>query len=336
MNGQRGNVFAAPLTPGRLWYKITGDFAETARKEREAMAMKDGHRVRGVIFTLLGGTCWGFSGTCGQYLFTQKGIQSDWLTMTRMVIAGGVLILFLLFKREKGMKEIWKDKTDVLQLLAFALGGLLFSQYTYLTAIFHSNAGTATVLQYLYPVLLMLLVCLVSRRLPGKREAICVVLAISGTFLIATHGNLHSLSISGEGLFWGLLSAVAGVSYSLLPTKIIAKRGSLLVTGYAMLIGGVFWGVISGVFAVPVNYDLGTVLAVLAISVIGTAVAYTLYLQGIQEIGPVKASMLASVEPVSASVCSFLWLKTPFTGIDLVGFALIIATVFLLSRRSRI
>ena len=61
--------------------------------------------------------------------------------------------------------------------------------------------------------------------------------------------------------------------------------------------------------------------------------AYSLYLKGISEIGPVKASMLASVEPVAATLFSFLWMGTHFEFIDVAGFVLILATVFLLSKK---
>lgn len=91
----------------------------------------------------------------------------------------------------------------------------------------------------------------------------------------------------------------------------------------------------SGQWKTKVVFDTGTVLGVLAISIIGTAIAYTLYLQGIQEIGAVKASMLASIEPVAATLFSFVWLKTPFTSIDIIGFAFIMTTVFLLSKKPK-
>ena len=80
---------------------------------------------------------------------------------------------------------------------------------------------------------------------------------------------------------------------------------------------------------------MGTVFGVLAISIIGTAIAFSLYLQGIQEIGAVKASMLASIEPVAATLFSFVWLKTPFSSIDIIGFVFIMTTVFLLSKKPR-
>ena len=66
---------------------------------------------------------------------------------------------------------------------------------------------------------------------------------------------------------------------------------------------------------------------------IGTALAFTLYLQGVSDIGSVKASMIACVEPVSATIISALWLKTKFTGIDIVGLIAILTAVLLLSKK---
>ena len=66
---------------------------------------------------------------------------------------------------------------------------------------------------------------------------------------------------------------------------------------------------------------------------IGTALAFTLYLQGVSDIGSVKASMIACVEPVSATTISALWLKTKFTGIDIVGLIAILTAVLLLSKK---
>ena len=64
----------------------------------------------------------------------------------------------------------------------------------------------------------------------------------------------------------------------------------------------------------------------------GTLMAHPLYLQGVNDIGPVKASMLASVEPVAATVLSGGWLKSDFVFMDFIGFVCIIATVFLLAK----
>jgi drug/metabolite transporter (DMT)-like permease len=220
-------------------------------------------------------------------------------------------------------------------MVIFALLGLAFSQYTYLASIDHSNAGTATVLQYLGPVLIMGLVCLKNLRLPTWKEAVAVVLAVGGTFLLATHGNPKTMVLSRQGLMWGLLSAVSLALYTLLPAKIIPKWGSMLVTGWAMLLGGIAMALVSKVWTIPVSLDLYGWLAVSGMVVMGTLLAYTMYLQGVADIGGVRASMLASVEPVSATLFSVFWLGTQFMWIDLAGFVCIMATVFLLAKKEK-
>ena len=50
---------------------------------------------KGFLLTALGASCWGFSGTCGQYLFMHAHISSSYLTTMRMLIAGGVLMIII-------------------------------------------------------------------------------------------------------------------------------------------------------------------------------------------------------------------------------------------------
>lgn len=289
--------------------------------------------TRGIVCTLLGGTLWGFSGACSDYLFTNYAMDSSWLTVVRMLGAGIALMALNLTGKRTQSFAIWKNKMDALQLVIFALLGLAFSQYAYLTSIDHSNAGTATVLQYLGPVLIMVLVCVKKRRLPDRKEGIAIFLAVGGTYLLATHGNPKTMVLSRLGLIWGLLSAVSLALYTLLPAKIIPRWGSMIVTGWAMLMGGVAMALISRVWTISVQLDVFGWLAVGGVVIAGTLLAYTLYLQGVADVGAVRASMLASVEPVSATVISALWLGTQFQWIDLIGFAAIMETVFLLAKK---
>ncbi len=46
----------------------------------------DKRQTAGTIMALVGGTCWGFSGCCGQYLFEQKGIEAPWLVAVRLFL----------------------------------------------------------------------------------------------------------------------------------------------------------------------------------------------------------------------------------------------------------
>ena len=291
--------------------------------------------LRGILCTLTGGIFWGFSGACGQYLFTRYNLDTSWLTATRMLSAGVMLTVFSLIRSKGKATAVWKNGRDALQMVIFAILGLMFCQYTYLTAISHSNAGTATVLQYIGPVMIMAMVCAASRRKPTRREGFAIVLAVAGTYLLATHGNPRSMVLSGPALFWGLMSAFALALYTLIPEKLIERWGSIVVTGWGMLVGGVVLGCIVQVWNVPAALDGRGWLAVAGMVILGTVLAYTLYMQGVADIGPVRTSMLASVEPVAAMLFSVFWHGASFVWIDLIGFVCIMTTVFLLAKKEQ-
>lgn len=296
--------------------------------------MKDKH-TRGILCVLCGGFLWGFSGTCSQYLFMKYDFPADWLAAARMLCSGIILILFMVFKDRKQLTKIFLNKRDSLILLVFSCAGLLMCQLSYLKTISYSNSGTATVLEYLFPIMVIFFVCVTTPRKPKLREMIAIFLAILGVFLISTHGDPTSLVISKNALIWGLTAAVTTFIYSASPEGIIKKYGSIPVTGLGMLIGGtVLFIIIRGWQSNPIS-DFTSLIMCVIVCIVGTAVAFTLYLRGVGDIGPVKASMVASVEPVAATVISALWLRTKFYLVDIVGFALILAIIFITASKQK-
>jgi len=73
------------------------------------------------------------------------------------------------------------------------------------------------------------------------------------------------------------------------------------------------------------------VFAFAGIIIIGTVFAYTAFLKGASMIGPVKSSLLASIEPISAVFFAFLIMKEQFYAIDFVGMAMILLAVTIIS-----
>ena len=281
---------------------------------------------------MLGGVCWGFSGTCGQYLFSRFGVSTLWLTCLRLLAGGIIMLVLAAVRHRRELREIWRCPGDAAMLVAYGLFGLMMCQYAYMTSISYSNAGTTTVLQTLSLVIIMLLTCLRLRRRPNRVETIALLLALFGTFLLATGGDPAHMVLSPQGLFWGLATAVAATVYTLLPRRLLSRWNREVVNGWAMLIGGVVLNLGARSWTFQVDLPLRGWLAVCAIVVFGTVLSFTLFMQGIRDVGPVKSSMLASTEPVSATVFSAVWLGTAFSTVDLLGFAAIIATIFLLAQ----
>ncbi|COA24926.1 membrane protein [Streptococcus pneumoniae] len=219
----------------------------------------------------------------------------------------------------------------MLSLLIFALIGLFLNQFAYLSAIQETNAGTATVLQYVCPVGILIYSCIKDRVAPTLGEIVSIIFAIGGTFLIATHGQLDQLSMTPAGLFWGLFSALTYALYIILPIALIKKWGSSLVIGVGMVIAGLVALPFTGVLQADIPTSLDFLLAFAGIILIGTVFAYTAFLKGASLIGPVKSSLLASIEPISAVFFAFLIMNEQFYPIDFLGMAMILFAVTLIS-----
>lgn len=281
--------------------------------------------LRGVVCALAGGALWGFSGTAVSYLFRSSGIDPMWVMSVRMVLAG---ILFLLFSVARGDRrpfELLRDKSAVRDLLLFAGAGLFLNQFSYLMAIQATNSATATVLQSLQLLPVAAVACVIGRRAPKRREVIGMVLALAGTFLITTGGDPSQMALPPAGLAFGLLAALGGAGLAVFPGKILSTYGVSAVNGWAMLLVGLIaapfvpdWG------QAVASFDISCWVVFGALVVLGTWCSYLFYMQGVHEIGSLKTAMLSTVEPISATVLSALWIGVVFSPTDLLGFAMII------------
>ncbi|HGD4236373.1 TPA: DMT family transporter, partial [Streptococcus agalactiae] len=278
---------------------------------------------------------WGISGISGQYLMSH-GVHVNLLTSLRLLITGIFLLSLARSKQKEHLVAAWKQPKFLMQVLLFSIFGLVLNQYAFLRAIHLTNAGTATVLQYMAPILILSIVCILNRQRPTSFEIIAIAMAILGTYMIATHGKLGSLAITPKGLMWGLGSAITYSIYILLPVKLIHEWGSTIVIGSGMFIGGILFSLVTKAWQYPLQINVMSILAYIGIIGIGTIFAYTFFLKGVSIVGAVKGSLLASVEPVSSVFLTVLVLGEIFYPIDLLGMLFIFLAVTLISYKDLI
>ncbi len=289
-------------------------------------------RTKGIILATGGCILWGASGIGGQYLLVDRSISSEWLTFWRLLCAGILLLGSLLLKGES-IWEIWKDKRSALMIIIFGILGMLFTQYGYFTAIKYSNAPTATVLEYVNPLLIILWTCFSEKRWPQKVEIGCVALAFLGTVLIATKGDFTTLAVSPEALFWGLVAAVACALYTIEPVSIIKKYGSSMVVGWGMLVAAVAMAPWMHYFPFTGTIDAAVLGAFAFVVIFGTIFSFILYLGSTKYITPAEVSIIAAIEPLSSIIFAFVLFGLIFGLVEWIGIALIIGAVGAVARK---
>ena len=288
--------------------------------------------TRGYAAIVFAAMIWGINGTLVQFVISQRNLNIEWLLTLRLLIPGIILLAIATAKRDgNSIWLIWQNRKDAIALFAFTIG-LAAVQYTFLAAIRASNAATATILQFAAPAVVAAYYLISGRKTAAGRDILVIVLAMAGTFLIATHGNINTIVISPAALAWGLVSAAALAFYSIQPVRILNKYKTNAVVGWGMLLGGIAFCFIHAPWQVSGVWDIYTVLMVAFIIIPGGLLAFSLYLRGVKLIGGYVAMLLTSFEPLTATVISILWLHISFGLPEVIGGLLIVSTIFLLPK----
>lgn len=298
------------------------------------------NKATGIVDTLVGASLWGFSGACAQLLYRNPAITPEFVTMVRALVTFLILGCAALLLFRKRFFGLLQDKASRGRLLLYGIG-LFGSQIAYAFSVQATNAGTATVLQSLFMVVVMAFTCITLRHLPRIAEVVGLVLALAGTWLIVTGGNPSSISLPASGLLWCLANILSVAVYVIAPKSLYDTWGSFPVIAAGMMISAlcslVFWAVTalpSGTPMPALNMN-EAVLLVVGVAIIGTVIAFALYLSGVAMVGPILGSLLSTAEPLSAVVLSAVWLATPFKGTDFLGMAFVIGMIIVVSLPSR-
>ncbi|MEE8717451.1 MAG: DMT family transporter [Coriobacteriales bacterium] len=313
--------------------QVDGAEAQTAGRDVGRRARRrgagGGHVARGVVFTLLGGALWGLSGTASKFLMSSYAVDPLWLACARQM---GSCVLFMAASALTARPQLagcLRSPRDLGRIALMGVTAVMLMQVAYLEAIDLTNSATATILQSLGMLLVLAYACLRARRAPRRREWCGVALALVGTFLLVTGGDPGRLSLPAAGVAWGLATALSNALLSILPGKLIAWWGNFVVNALQMLVSGTALSLYYQPWAHMPSLDAVGLAVLCAIVVLGTFGAYALYLQGVSDVGPLRAILLGTIEPVAATVASIAWLGTSFSGAEIAGFALVIAMIFL-------
>nr|WP_255552534.1 DMT family transporter [Lactobacillus sp. Sy-1] len=285
----------------------------------------------GAILAIIGAICWGIQGPVSQFLFQDANYSPEWLMGIKMSIAGVLILLFTKGVKKLPLLTVWKTPKDASLLIVYALFGLAAVQYFYLVTVSASNSGTATILQSLGTIMIVILTALIYHHLPSRNEWLAVILALLGTWLLVTKGDLFHLAISDRALTLGLLLALAGALQTMLPVRLLKRYDVMVIVGWAMVIGGVIFTIVHPFWVDPPRFTVGGVIGVAFIVIFGTMVSFICFTTSLKYVSPTVAGMLDTFEPLSATIGSIAFLNTSFNFPEMIGGVLILSTVFVLA-----
>ena len=290
-------------------------------------------KLRGMLLASLASSFWAISGISGEILFKQFNFSSDWLVSTRTLVSGILLFMIVVFIEKKSILRPLKNKRDSMGIILFGAAGMYLVQYTYFKTIELSNVSFATILQFTAPFFIFIYESIKNRKLPSISTVTLLFMTILGVVFIATKGNFSNLSVSLEALLFGLVSAVMIAFYSTYPKKLLKKYGSITIVGWGMIIGSVISNIIHPIWEIQGDINTKSIIQVITVVILGTSIAYLIYIASLNYISSSLAGILTAFEPVLAAVLSVVTFGLKFSIIELIGFVLVFVSIFILEKR---
>lgn len=286
---------------------------------------------KGTIYSLLSGLIWGICGILGEYFFAHYQVSSGWITSMRLLVAGSVVLILSSFKFRSQLFDIWRKRKNYLPFLAYAILGIFSVQYFFYLCVEYSNATTATILQFISPIFILLYNRIIYKKKASKSAIFYVLIAMIGVFLMATKGDLSKLSITLLALITGLLSALGLMFNVILPQRFAKNYGFVPTVGWGMIIAGLFSNVLYPVYEISFQIDAISILICLTIAFLGTAFAFFLSMKAVSLVSPLVVSVVSASEPLSSAILSVLFLGMVLDGFLVLAMILIIVPMIFLS-----
>ena len=295
--------------------------------------MKEKMKLRGMLLASLASSLWAISGISGEILFKKYNFSSDWLVSIRTLISGILLFVIVIFIEKKSVLKPLKNKRDFIGIILFGTAGMYLVQYTYFKTIELSNVSFSTILQFTAPFFIFIYESIKNKKIPAFSTLILLFMTILGVVFIATKGKISSLSVSPEALLLGLISAIMIAFYSIYPKKLLKKYGSITVVGWGMIVGSVVSNIVHPIWKIQGNVNTESIIQVTVVVILGTSVAYLIYIASLNYISSSLAGILTAFEPVLAAILSVIIFRLKFSFVELIGFILVFVSIFILEKR---
>ena len=293
--------------------------------------MDKSKRNIGPVLIILAGCFWGSMGIFVRRLST-FGFSPIQIVSLRITVAALVFALLLLIKDRSGFRIALRDLP---LFLGLGFGSILFFTVCYFSAITIMPLSTAAILLYTSPIWIMLMSVLFFREKLNRIKLIALALAFAGCVLVS--------GISGEGLtltglLLGLGSGIGYGLYSILGTIALRKYSPYTVTTYTFLFAAAgSWLICSSAdmitkFAAADN-PAGLLLFCVLTGLVTAVIPFLAYTLGLRTVEASRAGILATIEPLVATLVGIVVFSEPLTPLSGLGIVLILAAVVLLNRK---
>jgi drug/metabolite transporter (DMT)-like permease len=275
---------------------------------------------------------WGGTFIAGRMVAADVGPYSA--AFLRFAVASGFLLPVML-RVEGRIPKL--QRHQALPVLLLGLTGVFAYNVCFFKGLKLIEAGRAAVIIACNPILIAVFSALLFRERLTALKLGGIAISVSGAAVVITRGQLGRIVSGGFG--WGEVyifgSVASWVAFSLIGKKALVDMSPLTSVFYASLAGTaalLYPALHEGLWQNAGTYALHDWMGIGYLGFFGTVLGFVWYYQGIQRIGPTRASLFINFVPASGVLLAFWVLNEPITASLIIGTLLVSTGVYLTNR----
>jgi len=280
------------------------------------------------LSVILAGCLWGTMGIFRRHM-GDAGFSSLGIVFIRCFFACIFYAVTIAVTNPKAfsirLKDLWVFICD-------GIVSVLFFSLCYFVAMNMTSLSIAAILLYTAPVFVILFSSLLFKEQITTKKVLAIIMAFAGCCLVSgIIGSGNSLTL--PGFLFGLGAGIGYALYSIF-SKMAMDRGytTLTINFYAMGIAAIGAFLIEGTGPAALCFSsTGNAVFCIVAAIITTYLPYMLYTYGLNGVEPGKASVMASIEPVVATLVGYVVFRETLNGWSAVGICLVLAAVVVLN-----
>ena len=283
----------------------------------------------GPILIIIATCFWGSMGIFVRHL-EAYGFTAIQIVSIRLTLAALIFSILQIFIDRAGFKIALRD---IPLFLGLGLGSILFFTICYFSAITIMPLSTAAILLYTSPIWIMLMSALFFHEKLNAKKLIALALAFAGCVLVS---GISGDGITVMGLLLGLGSGLGYGLYSILGTVALRRYSPYSVTTYTFIFAAIGSWIVSrpanmiSKFAGSENLPLLLVFCLLT-ALITAVIPFLTYTLGLKTVEASKAGIIATLEPVVATIIGIVCFGEGLNILSAVGILLVLSAVVILN-----
>jgi drug/metabolite transporter (DMT)-like permease len=278
---------------------------------------------------------WGGTFVAGRFL--ADSLSPFFAASLRFLLASAALLLFLLLTRVPLARPSFRQW---LQLALLGFFGIFFYNICFFYGLHYINASRASLIVALNPAVIGLASWWLFKERLSRAKVVGIAICIAGASLVIVSRNPQLLAGNADAWIGDLLilGCVLGWGvYSLCSRELNHSLGPVQTVTYSIVLGTLMLWLTSAVrgelsFTALISLGPQQWLSLMYLGVLGSALAYIGYYDGIRKIGATRSGVFIALNPLTAVILGALLLEEQLTLAMYLGGGLILLGIFLCNK----